>query len=129
MAAKISSSISALTPAPGKVGHLPFPAVPGRISVRRVLEATAAHFGTTVEALRSPARTQPLSRRRQVAMHVARKVTGRSLPFIARHIGRKDHSTILHGVRRVKTRIDAGDGETVAAVNAIVAQVTGGANV
>jgi hypothetical protein len=42
------------------------PTSPGRITVRRVLELTAAHFGTTVDALL------------QIAMFVARKVTGRS---------------------------------------------------
>jgi chromosomal replication initiator protein len=116
---------------PGDVfaGRSVFEPVPGRISVRRVLEATASHFGTTVDALTSPSRTQPLTRRRQVAMFAARRVTGRSLPFIARHIGRKDHSTILHGVRTVQARLDAGDRETVAAVDQIVEQLTGGANV
>lgn len=62
-------------------------ASPGRITVRRVLELTAGHFGTTVDALLSERRTQSLSRPRQIAMFVARKVTGRSLPFIGRRMG------------------------------------------
>jgi chromosomal replication initiation ATPase DnaA len=106
-------------------------AMPGRITVRRVLDLTAAHFGMTVEALLSPRRTQPLTRRRHVAMYVARQLTARSLPYIASKLGKKDHSTILHAVRTVQARIDAGDADTIAAVDAIVAriQATGGANV
>jgi hypothetical protein len=47
---------------------------------------------------------------------------------IARHICGRDHTTILHGVRRVAARIDAGDVETAAAVKAITAKLTGGTN-
>jgi chromosomal replication initiator protein len=102
---------------------------PGRITVRRVLDVTAEHFGLTVEHLAVRRRHHKLVHRRQVAMYVARKVTGRSLPFIAEKLGGFDHTTILHGVRTVQARIDAGDAKTISAVNAIVAQVTGGANV
>jgi chromosomal replication initiator protein len=63
------------------------PASPGRITVRRVLDVTAEHFGTTVDTLLSERRTQSLSRPRQIVMFVARKVTGRSLPFIGRSMG------------------------------------------
>jgi len=62
-------------------------AAPGRITIRRVLEITAGHFDTTVEDLVSGRRTQPLARRRQVAMHAARRITGRSLPLIGKRIG------------------------------------------
>jgi chromosomal replication initiation ATPase DnaA len=117
--------------APGEVNHLTrrfcFEPVPGRITVRRVLELTAAHFGTTVAALTSRSRTQPLVRRRQIAYYAARRVTGRSLPLIARHIGDRDHTTIHWGVCRVQARIDAGDSEAIGAFEHIVANVTGGA--
>jgi chromosomal replication initiation ATPase DnaA len=62
-------------------------------------------------------------------MYVARQTTGRSLPFIASKMGMKDHSTILHGVRTIAALIDAGDAGTIAAVNAIAAQLTGGVHV
>jgi chromosomal replication initiator protein len=85
-----------------------------------VIKATADHFGTTVPELLSHSRWQPLSRRRQVAMYVARKMTGRSLEFIGHKIGDRHHTTILHGVRAVKSRLDAGDAEMRAAVEAIM---------
>jgi chromosomal replication initiator protein len=94
-----------------------------------VLKVAARHFGTTPEALTSPRRTQPATRQRQIVMFVARKMTGRSLPLIARRVGRKDHTTILHGVRAVQARLDAGDVKTAAAVQAIASKLQGGANV
>jgi hypothetical protein len=109
----------------------PVPAVPGRISVRQVIETTAAHFGTTVDDLVSDTRKQPIVRRRQLAMYVAHKLTGRSLPFIARKMGRKDHTTVLHAHRLIKRLLEAGDAATIAAVDGITEQLqaTGGANV
>jgi chromosomal replication initiator protein len=97
-----------------------FPAAPGRIFVCRAIKATAVHFGIAVSELISVRKTQPLSRRRQVAMYVAREMTGRSLGFIGEKIGDRHHTTILHGVRAVKGRLDAGDVEMVAAVEAIM---------
>jgi chromosomal replication initiation ATPase DnaA len=117
------------TPGVSFAGRSLFQPVPGRITIRRVLEATAAHFRVSVGDLTSHERQQPLARRRQVAYYAARRVTGRSLPFIARYIGGRDHSTILWGVRRVEARLDAGDVETSAAVDQIIGTVTGGANV
>jgi hypothetical protein len=106
------------------------PPVLGRITVRRVVEVTAEHFRTSVSELLSHRRPQPLCRRRQVAMYVARKMTGHSLPFIGRRMGGRDHTTILHGVRVVKGLLEAGDGETIAAVDQIIErlQVAGGAH-
>jgi chromosomal replication initiator protein len=103
--------------------------VPGRTSVKSVLEMTAFHFGTTVGDLLAESRKHPVVRRRQIAMFIAHKLTGRSYPFIADKFGGFDHTTILHGVRAVRARIDSGDAATVEAVNAIVERLTGGANV
>jgi hypothetical protein len=106
------------------------PASPGQISVRRVLEATAEHFGLPVADLLSHSTKRRLCRGRQLAMFVAYRVTGRGLPFIAFHIGGRDHTTIHHGVRAVLARIDAGDGETITAANQIIErlQTAGGAH-
>jgi hypothetical protein len=112
---------------PSLVGLQPA-AAPDRITVRRVLEATAQHFDLTVETLVSGSRKLPLPRQRQIAMYVAHAKTGRSFPFIGSKIGGRNHTTILHGVRAVKALIDAGDAETIAAVNRIVELLPGDAN-
>jgi chromosomal replication initiator protein len=104
---------------------------PQRVLVHRAIKATAEHFGTTPDDLASPRRTRLLTRRRQVAMYVARQMTGRSLAFIGSKIGDRHHTTILHGVRAVKGLLDAGNAETMAAVEAIKErlQAAGGAHV
>ena len=68
--------------------------------------------------------TQSLAHHRQIAMYVARE-TGRSLPFIGRCMGGRDHTTILHGRRAVQSRIDSGDTGTIAALVQIIERLTG----
>jgi hypothetical protein len=80
--------------------------------------------GDTVDALLSERRTQSLSRPRQIAMFVARKVTGRSLPFIGLRMGGRDHTTILHGMRAVQSLIDSGDAGTIVAIVRIIELLT-----
>ena len=79
----------------------------------------SGYFGTTPEVLISDLRGQPLCRCRQIAMYVARAMTGRSMPVIGYYMGNRDHTTILRGARAIKSLLDAGDAETVAAVSAI----------
>jgi chromosomal replication initiation ATPase DnaA len=110
------------TPAP-QVLVEQLPAVPGRISVRRVVAVTAKHFHTTPTDLVSRCRKRRLVRRRQIAMYIAREKTGRSFAFIGRIMDDRDHSTIVHGVRVTRSLIDAGDRRTIAAVNRIVRQL------
>src|SRR5262249_21116271 len=80
-------------------------APPGpRPDVRQVQEAVAAKLGLTVDALVSPRRTADLARGRQLAMYLTRELTDLSLPEIAQAFNRRDHTTVLHAVRRVETR-------------------------
>jgi chromosomal replication initiator protein len=105
------------------------PAVPGRVSVQQVLKVAAEHFGLTVEALVSHSRKHSLVYPRQIAMFLAHAMTGRSLPFIAHHAGGWDHTTVLHAVRAVRSRIvDDCDADTAEAVHAISRKLTGGAH-
>jgi len=99
------------------------PAVPGRITVRGVLKVTADYYGMTRDELIADRRTQPIVRRRQVAMYVAYRMIGRGTPFIAYYMGRRNHTTIRHGVRIIEALLDAGDVETVTAVVAIRKQL------
>ena len=102
---------------PALAGQLP--GAPGRIKIHRVLKVTAKHYGMTPDELVSDRRTRPLVHCRQVAMYIARKVTGRSMTVIAYYMGNRDHKTILYGVRAVKSLLDAGDVATTVAVRRI----------
>jgi chromosomal replication initiator protein len=74
-------------------------------SVKEIQAATCQHFGLSTEELLSTARTARIAWPRQVAMYLARELTGESLPAIGRHFGGRDHTTVLHAWRRTTTRI------------------------
>ena len=69
---------------------------------RQIQEAVAARLDLTVEAILSPTRTAPIARARQLAMYLTRDLTDLSLPAIAEAFNRRDHTTVLHAIRRVE---------------------------
>ncbi len=71
---------------------------------RRVQETVAAKLGLTVDALLSPNRTASVARARQLAMYLTRELTDLSLPAIADAFNRRDHTTVLHAIRKVERR-------------------------
>jgi chromosomal replication initiator protein len=75
------------------------------LSVDDITRAACAHFGLTQEELLSPSRASRISWPRQVAMYLARELTGESLPAIGRQFGGRDHTTVLHAYRRTASRI------------------------
>jgi chromosomal replication initiator protein len=75
---------------------------------RTILEIQAAackHFGLSSDELLSSARVARVAWPRQLAMYLARELTGESLPAIARQFGGRDHTTVLHAWRRTSARI------------------------
>jgi chromosomal replication initiator protein len=68
----------------------------GPVKIVDVMEVVADHFDFSVDQLKSKRRTQDLARARQVAMHLARDMTGASLNQIGRAHGGRDHSTVAH---------------------------------
>ena len=81
--------------------------VGGERSIADIQTAACAHFGISLEELISPARSAHVTWPRQVAMYLARELTGESLPSIGRRFGGRDHTTVLHACRRTSTRIAA----------------------
>ena len=74
-------------------------------SVKEIQTAACRHFGLSPEELLSPGRTARVTWPRQVAMFLARELTGESLPAIGRQFGGRDHTTVLHACRRTAARI------------------------
>ena len=72
------------------------------LEARQVQEAVATRLGFTVDELLSPTRTAPIARARQLAMYLTRQLTDLSLPAIAGAFNRRDHTTVLHAIRRVE---------------------------
>ncbi len=76
-----------------------------RCTLAEIQAQACAHFGITVEELLSGARTAQITWPRQVAMYLARELTGESLPAIGRQFGGRDHTTVLHACRRTTQRL------------------------
>jgi chromosomal replication initiator protein len=74
---------------------------PRRITARQILEATAEHFGFTVDELCGPSRRRPLVVARQIGMYLFRELTDFSYPAIAREFGGRDHTTVIHAVDKI----------------------------
>jgi chromosomal replication initiator protein len=72
------------------------------LDARQVQEAVAARLELSVDDLLSPSRTAPIARARQLAMYLTRELTDLSLPAIAGAFNRRDHTTVLHAIRRVE---------------------------
>jgi chromosomal replication initiator protein len=78
---------------------------PRRITPQMILEATAASYGFTIDAICGPSRTRPLVTARQVAMYLVRNLTDYSYPAIARVFGGRDHTTVIHAVDKITTHM------------------------
>jgi chromosomal replication initiator protein len=74
-------------------------------SIIDVQEAVAHHFGLTTDELTSASRVSRLAWPRQVAIHLARDLTGASLPTIGKAFGGRNHATVLHACKRVSERM------------------------
>lgn len=78
------------------------PADPRRIRVEDILRIVAKHYGVSRADLLSSRRTANVVRPRQIAMYLAKTLTLRSLPEIGRRFGGRDHTTVLHAVRKIE---------------------------
>jgi chromosomal replication initiator protein len=73
-----------------------------RITIDDIQKATAEHYGMKQADLISERRNRAIARPRQAAMWLAKQLTTRSLPDIGRRFGGRDHTTVLHAVRRIE---------------------------
>ncbi|HYF22111.1 MAG TPA: chromosomal replication initiator protein DnaA [Caulobacteraceae bacterium] len=72
-----------------------------RITVDEIQKVTADHFGLKQADLLSERRTRAVARPRQVAMYLCKQHTTRSYPDIGRRFGGRDHTTVLHAVKKI----------------------------
>jgi chromosomal replication initiator protein len=74
-------------------------------TISEIQVAACEHFGLSAAEMLSSARVARIAWPRQLAMYLARELTGESLPAIGRHFGGRDHTTVLHACRRASARI------------------------
>ena len=75
----------------------------GHITIEEIQKKVAEYFNIRVSEMSSPRRARIVTRPRHIAMYLAKELTARSLPDIGRQFGNRDHTTVLHAVRRVNT--------------------------
>jgi len=73
-----------------------------RITIHRIARLVAEFFGLTLNDLQSATRKKDLVYARHIAIYLARQLTPKSLPAIARALGGRDHTTILYAYEKVK---------------------------
>ncbi len=72
-----------------------------RITVDEIQKTVSEHFNLKQADLLSERRTRSVARPRQIAMYLCKQHTTRSYPDIGRRFGGRDHTTVLHGVRKI----------------------------
>ena len=71
------------------------------INVEFIQNLVASHFNLNIHELLSPRRSRILARPRQIAMYLAKKHTTNSLPDIGRKFSNRDHTTVIHAVKKI----------------------------
>ncbi len=72
-----------------------------RVTIEEIQRKVAEHWKIRLADMASPRRARTVARPRQVAMYLAKQLTSRSLPEIGRKFGDRDHTTVMHAVKRV----------------------------
>ena len=72
-----------------------------RVTVEDIQRQVATHFEIRLADMHSARRSRAVARPRQVAMYLSKHLTQHSLPDIGRRFGGRDHTTVLHAVKRV----------------------------
>jgi chromosomal replication initiator protein len=73
-----------------------------RVTIEEIQRKVAEHFNIKIAEMQSARRARAVARPRQVAMYLAKQLTSRSLPEIGRKFGGRDHTTVMHAVRKVE---------------------------
>ncbi len=74
-----------------------------QITSAMIMAQTAAYFGLSIEDLSGQSRTHVLVTARQIAMYLCRELTDLSLPKIGAQFGGRDHTTVMHADRKIRT--------------------------
>ena len=79
---------------------------PRRIKIEDILRIISRHFGVSKGDLISQRRHRSVVWPRQIGMYLAKQLTARSLPEIGRRFGGRDHTTVLHAIRKIEGEIN-----------------------
>jgi chromosomal replication initiator protein len=103
---KLNNQPVTLDMAEREVRDLIRPQEPKRIKIEDIQRVVARQYNVSRSDLLSSRRTATVVRPRQVAMYLAKTLTLRSLPEIGRRFGGRDHTTVLHAVRKIEALVN-----------------------
>ncbi|MEO1001259.1 MAG: chromosomal replication initiator protein DnaA, partial [Pseudomonadota bacterium] len=72
-----------------------------KLTIDDIMKKVADHYNLSMSDILSKRRTRAIARPRQVAMYLAKELTRKSLPEIGRRFGGRDHTTVIHAVKRI----------------------------
>ena len=81
------------------------PDKPQEITLQLIVEIVCDHFQISMDQILSKSRTNEIAKPRMIAMYLAKTMTGASQDAIGSFLGGRDHSTVIHGIKRVETEI------------------------
>jgi chromosomal replication initiator protein len=93
-----------------------------RVRIEEIQRIVARHYNVSRSDLLSSRRTANVVRPRQIAMYLAKTLTLRSLPEIGRRFGGRDHTTVLHAVRKIESLIGS-DNSLAAEIEVLKSQL------
>jgi len=99
---------------------------PPRITVEDIIEVVSGLSGVTRNDILSARRDAKSCLARHIAMYLAKKLTAHSFPGIGKLMGGKDHTTVLHGTRRIQAMLDAGNESLSDFISRASARLEGG---
>jgi chromosomal replication initiator protein len=102
---KLTGQVVTLEMAEREVRDLIRPHEPRRVKIEDIQRVVARQYNVSRSDLLSSRRTANVVRPRQVAMYLAKTLTLRSLPEIGRRFGGRDHTTVLHAVRKIENLV------------------------
>lgn len=73
-----------------------------KVTVEEIQRKVSEHYAIRLSDMIGPKRVRSIARPRQIAMYLSKQLTSRSLPEIGRRFGGRDHTTVMHGVRRIE---------------------------
>jgi chromosomal replication initiator protein len=92
------------------LGHIYRSGEPRRVRIEDIQRVVARHYNVSKTELLSNRRTRTIVKPRQIAMYLSKALTLRSLPEIGRRFGGRDHTTVLHAVRKIE-ELSSGDSQ------------------
>ena len=73
-----------------------------KVTIEEIIRKVADHYNLRMTDLMSARRSRSIARPRQVAMFLSKMLTSKSLPEIGRRFGGRDHTTVIHAVRKIE---------------------------